>query len=45
VLRRWVRATGAHGRPIDSLLGQDFGRFEDALDDLAARGFVLRGGG
>ena len=44
VLRRWVRATGAHGRPIDLLTGRDFARFEDALGDLADRGFVLRGG-
>jgi hypothetical protein len=45
MLRRWVRATGPRGRPIDLLVGQDFARFEDALEDLAARGFVLRGGG
>jgi hypothetical protein len=45
VLRRWVRATGPRGRPIDALLTRDFAAFEDALDDLAARGFVLRGGG
>jgi hypothetical protein len=45
VLRRWVRAPGPAGRPIDALLRRDFGRFEDALGDLAERGFVLRGGG
>jgi hypothetical protein len=45
VLGRWVRAAGPHGRPIDSLVGRDFGAFEDALADLAERGFVLRGGG
>ena len=44
VLRRWVRATGASGRPIEMLLRRDFGAFEDALAELAARGFVLRGG-
>jgi hypothetical protein len=44
-LRRWVRARGPHGRPIDALLERDFGRFEDALGELAARGFVIRGGG
>jgi hypothetical protein len=45
VLRRWVRAPGPAGRPIDALLRHDFGAFEDALGDLAERGFVLRGGG
>jgi hypothetical protein len=43
-LRRWVRATGPRGRPLDALLGRDFPRFEDQLADLAQRGFVLRGG-
>jgi hypothetical protein len=45
VLRRWVRTAGPHGRPLDALLARDFPAFEDALDELAARGFVLRGGG
>ena len=45
VLRRWVRATGPAGVPLDALLRRDFGAFEDALGELAARGFVLRGGG
>lgn len=45
VLRRWVRASGPHGRPIDMLTERDFASFEDALADLAERGFVLRGGG
>jgi hypothetical protein len=44
-LRRWVRANGPHGRPVDALLARDFASFEDALSDLAARGFVLRSGG
>jgi hypothetical protein len=44
VLRRWVRANGPAGRPIDALLARDFAAFEDALGDLAANGFVLRGG-
>ena len=44
VLRRWVRATGPGGRPIDHLLARDFGAFEDDLAVLAQRGFVLRGG-
>jgi hypothetical protein len=44
VLRRWVRSAGPAGRPIDALLRRDFAAFEDALTDLAERGFVLRGG-
>ncbi|HVL96854.1 MAG TPA: hypothetical protein VM266_13435 [Solirubrobacteraceae bacterium] len=42
VLRRWVRASGPHGRPLDLLTARDFAAFEDALEDLAQRGFVLR---
>lgn len=45
VLRRWVRASGPSGRPIEALRRRDFAAFEDALAELAARGFVLRGGG
>lgn len=45
VLRRWVRAAGPAGRPLDALLQRDFTAFEDALATLAERGFVLRGGG
>ena len=45
VLRRWVRAAGPAGRPLDQLLARDFGAFEDALATLAERGFVLRSGG
>lgn len=44
-LRRWMRATGAQGRPVDLLLAREFGRFENAVTDLRERGFVLRGGG
>jgi hypothetical protein len=44
VLRRWVRATGPAGRPIDALLRRDFAAFEDALAELERRGFVVRGG-
>ena len=44
VLRRWVRASGPSGRPLDVLLARDFGAFEDALATLAERGFVIRGG-
>lgn len=45
VLRRWARARGTTGRPLDHLLARDFAAFEDDLDVLAQRGFVLRGGG
>jgi hypothetical protein len=45
VLERWVRAQGPAGRPVDLLASRDFAAFERALDDLAERGFVLRGGG
>ena len=45
ILTRWVRASGPKGRPIDFLLQRDFAAFEDALGELADRGFVLRGGG
>ncbi|MGN6868713.1 MAG: hypothetical protein ACTHMY_09950 [Solirubrobacteraceae bacterium] len=45
VLRRWLRAAGPSGRPIDALLHRDFGAFEDMLGELADRGFVLRGRG
>ncbi len=42
VLRRWLRATGPHGRPIDLLLARDFAAFEHAVDDLRGRGLVIR---
>lgn len=41
VMRRWVRVSGRAGRPIDALLARDFATFEDALGELAQRGFVL----
>jgi hypothetical protein len=44
-LHRWVRASGPAGRPIDALVRRDFAAFEDAVDALAQRGFVIRGGG
>ena len=43
-LRRWVRASGPQGRPIDLLLTRDFAAFENALATLAERGFVIRRG-
>jgi hypothetical protein len=42
VLRRWLRAAGPTGRPVDHLLAQDYAAFEDDLGALADRGFVLR---
>jgi len=44
VLRRWVRANGPAGRPLDALLRRDFATFEDQVAQLRGRGFVLRGG-
>jgi len=44
VLRRWLRASGPNGRPIDHLLNRDFAKFENDLATLADRGFVLRSG-
>ena len=41
VLRRWVRAAGPAGVPLDLLTRRDFAGFEDALATLAARGFVI----
>lgn len=41
VLRRWARAQGPAGRPLDHLLRRDFAAFEDALSVLEARGFVV----
>jgi hypothetical protein len=40
-LRRWVRAAGPAGTPIDLLLTRDFGGFENALAVLSERGFVI----
>lgn len=42
VLKRWLRANGPHGAPIDLLLARDFARFEDAVDDFRGRGLVIR---
>jgi len=43
-LRRWLRASGPRGRPLDHLLERDYRAFEDDLQALAERGFVLRAG-
>jgi hypothetical protein len=40
-LRRWVRTRGPHGRPLDHLLTRDYAAFEDALEQLRERGFVI----
>ena len=42
VLRRWLRSGPRGRRPLDLLVARDFAAFEDALADLAERGFVLR---
>jgi hypothetical protein len=41
VLRRWVRASGPHGRPLDLLLRGDFTAYEAAVITLGERGFVV----
>ncbi len=43
LLKRWLRATGPGGRPLDLLLARDFAGFERALDELERRGFVIGG--
>jgi hypothetical protein len=43
-LRRWVRASGPSGRPIDLLLTRDFAAFERSLAVLEERGFVITRG-
>jgi hypothetical protein len=44
-LRRWVRAAGPVGRPIEALLSRDFASFEEAIVALSERGFVLKAKG
>lgn len=39
-LRRWLRANDS--KPLKLLLAHDFGGFEDALGELAERGFIIR---
>src|ERR1700760_3681606 len=43
-LRRWLRRKGPQGVPLEHLTTRDFAAFEDALETLAERGFVLGGG-
>ena len=43
VLRRWVRASGPTGRPLDHLRARDFQAFEKDVEELEAKGFVLGG--
>jgi len=43
VLRRWLRRRGPGGVPFEHLRTRDFAAFEDDLDALARRGFVLGG--
>lgn len=42
VLRRWLRAEGPQGRPLELLLTRDFPTFETAVEDLRNRGMVIR---
>jgi hypothetical protein len=42
LLRRWLRAAGPAGRPLELLLRRDFAGFEDAHEGLATRGLVIR---
>ncbi|MEA2192236.1 MAG: hypothetical protein QOI73_2357 [Solirubrobacteraceae bacterium] len=43
VLRSWLRRRGPAGVPLEHLRARDFAAFEDDLDALARRGFVLGG--
>lgn len=41
-LKRWLRASGPAGTPLDHLVAHDYGAFELALETLLSRGFVVR---
>ena len=41
VLKTWMRRRGPAGVPLEHLKARDFESFEDDLDALARRGFVL----
>lgn len=43
VLRSWLRRRGPGGTPFEHLRARDFGAFEDDLELLERRGFVLGG--
>ena len=45
ILKRWVRATGPTGKPIDHLQQRDFQAFEADVAQLNERGFLLGGRG
>src|SRR4051794_41969227 len=45
VLRRWLRADGPPGRPLDHLLAPDYARFQDHPPPLAHPGVVVRARG
>jgi hypothetical protein len=45
VLRAWVRTAREGVRPLDLLVEQDYRGFEEAIEALEERGWVLRGGG
>ena len=45
MLRSWVRTAGPAGVPVEMLTARNWSGFEDALAELADRGFVIRGGG
>ena len=44
VLRSWLRRRGPGGVPFEHLRARDFAAFEDDLEILATRGYVLGGG-
>lgn len=43
-LRSWLRRRGPAGIPLEHLRSRDFSAFEDDLQILAERGYVLRSG-
>ncbi len=42
LLRRWLRARGPNGTPLEHLRAREFAAFEDDLAVLSERGFVVR---